>query len=356
MEYMLRKIIHHYGTRRYILLAVITGFFLSLGAFAGSFEECVPLVPIVVSLAIGLGWDKETGLGMSLIAVGCGFASGVLNPFTVGVAQKIAGVPMFSGMSLRFFSGILIYILLILFLRNHAKKIEQPVNADYSDSFKKDSRLEKALLSFGVILGSGILTILASTVISALQDYTMIIVVLMFLIAGIVSASFARMGTRRFFIVFKDGVISILPAILMILMASSIKYILVEGKILDTLLYYSVNFAQQLPKGLVVLFLYLIALILNFFVSSGSAEAILLMPLMVPLAQICGISSNLCVLAYAYGDGFSNVFYPTNAVLLISLGLVDMSYGKYVRWSWKFQAMNLILTSGVLLLGLGIGY
>ena len=95
---------------------------------------------------------------------------------------------------------------------------------------------------------------------------------------------------------------------------------------------------------------------MNFFISSGSAKAFLLMPLIVPLAQMFGISSQLCVVAFAFGDGFSNVFYPTNAALLISLGLADMSYGKWVKYSWKFQMLNLLLTSGLLLLGLTVGY
>ena len=95
---------------------------------------------------------------------------------------------------------------------------------------------------------------------------------------------------------------------------------------------------------------------LNFFIASGSAKAFLLMPLIVPVAEVFGISAQLCVMAYAFGDGFSNVFYPTNPVLLISLGLADVDYGKWVKWSYKFQGLNLLLTSGLLLLGLVIGY
>ena len=95
---------------------------------------------------------------------------------------------------------------------------------------------------------------------------------------------------------------------------------------------------------------------MNFFIPSGSAKAFLLMPLIVPVAQVFGLTAQLCVLAFAFGDGFSNVFYPTNPVLLISLGLADVSYGKWVKFSWKFQLLNLILTSGLLLLGLVTGY
>ena len=95
---------------------------------------------------------------------------------------------------------------------------------------------------------------------------------------------------------------------------------------------------------------------MNFFISSGSAKAFLLIPLIVPIAQLFGISEQLSIVAFAFGDGFSNVFYPTNAALLIALSLVDVSYGKWVKYSWKFQALNLLLTSLLLLSGLVIGY
>ena len=103
-------------------------------------------------------------------------------------------------------------------------------------------------------------------------------------------------------------------------------------------------------------FIFLLVLGITFFIPSGSAKAFMLIPLIVPLAQLFGIHPQLCVLAFAFGDGFSNVFYPTNAALLIALGLADVGYGRWVRYSWKFQMVNLLLTSGLLLLGLAVGY
>ena len=95
---------------------------------------------------------------------------------------------------------------------------------------------------------------------------------------------------------------------------------------------------------------------MNFFFASGSAKVVLLIPIIAPLAQLFGISMQLAIVAFAYGDGFSNVIYPTNAGLLIALGLSDISYGKWFRYSWKFQALNLVLTSALLMLGLAVGY
>ena len=130
----------------------------------------------------------------------------------------------------------------------------------------------------------------------------------------------------------------------------------VEGNVLDTILYGAIEVAQTLPKGIVILFIYLIVLVMNFFIPSGSAKAFLMMPLIVPAAEIFGISAQLCVVAFAFGDGFSNVFYPTNPVLLISLGLADVSYVNWAKWSSKFQLWNLLLTCALLLFGLAVGY
>jgi uncharacterized ion transporter superfamily protein YfcC len=178
----------------------------------------------------------------------------------------------------------------------------------------------------------------------------------MFLVAGIISSFVYGMEKSLFIKTFGKGAIGILPAVVMILMASSIRYTLDEAKILDTLLHGAVVIAADLPRWIVILFIYLIVLVMNFFIASGSAKAFMLIPIIVPLAQLFGISAQLCVLAFAFGDGFSNVFYPTNPALLISLGLVDVSYGKWVKWSVKFQIANIILTCALLLLGFAVGY
>lgn len=308
MKYVLEKITYRFGKERYKLLAIVTLFFMVMGSLIGTYEECVPLVPVIVAMAIRLGWNAYVGLGMSILAAGCGFSAGVLNPFTVGVAQELVGLPMFSGIWFRIVAFVLVYVLLMTFLYCYARRIERPVQET------KES-------------------------------------------ITLMEASHAVAGKGKTIVhTFCNGVISVLPAIVMILMANSIKYTLLEANILDTILQEMVAVAKTLPRWSVVLFIYFITLLIEFFVASGSAKAFLLMPLLVPVAEVLGISAQLCIIAYAFGDGFSNVFYPTNPVLLISLGLSDTDYGKWMKWSWKFQVMTLMLTSGLLLVGLAIGY
>lgn len=311
LRILLDKITLKFGKNRRVLLAVIPLFFMILGSVAGTFEECVPLVPVVVALAVRLGWDVLTGLGMSVLAVGCGFAAGVCNPFTVGVAQELAGLPMFSGIWLRGVSFVVIYFFLMLFLLTYVKKVEKPLGEDFEKI--SEGNMKKIAYSSG-----------------------------------------SRMW--KLVITFKDGVVSVLPGVLLILMANSIRYTLMEGNILDTILQAAVSAASGMPRWGVLLFVYGLVLFLNFFIPSGSAKAFLLMPLIVPLAEAFGISAQLCVMAFAFGDGFSNVFYPTNPVLLISLGLANVSYGTWAKWSVKFQLFNLIVTSALLFFGMAVGY
>jgi len=357
MAYILQKTTDCFSAVRYKLMAIVIFFFMSMGAGIGSFEECVPLVPLVVALSVNLGWDSLTGVGMSLLAAGCGFASGVCNPFTVGVAQQLAGLPMFSGIYLRILSFLLIYALLFCFLRNHAKKIEQPLTKLISASqFSPNDKMDKGMYAFISILSTGIALTLCSSFLTFLQDYTMIIVAVTFLAAGIVSAVLCGMTVTQLAKGFWDGITGIFPAVIMILMASSIKYTLEEAQVMDTLLYKAVGLAKTLPQWAVILFIYLLVLVMNFFIPSGSAKAFMLIPIIIPMAQIFDISAQLCIVAFAFGDGFSNVFYPTNPALLIALGLADISYSSWFKWSIKFQILNLLLTCSILLLGLMIGY
>ena len=357
MRYMLDKITYRFGKNKYQLMACVILFFMAMGSFIGSFEECVPLVPIVVALAVSLGWDALVGVGMSLLAAGCGFAAGICNPFTVGVAQELAGLPMFSGMWFRLIGFALIYSLLWSFLYRYAKKIEKK-GKEYSGEvdFEADKQMDKGLICFVCIVGLGIALVLSSVFVTVLQDYTMIIVAVMFLVAGVWATLISGTKASVLGITFWNGLISVLPAVLMILMANSIKYTMTEAHILDTVLHGAVTAAGELPKWAVILFIYFVVLVMNFFIPSGSAKAFLLMPLIVPVAQVFGISAQLCVLAFAFGDGFSNAFYPTNPVLLISLGLADVNYGTWAKWSGKFQLLNLLLTGALLLVGLAIGY
>lgn len=369
LRYMLGRIYHRFSGKKYTLLVIVAFCFMLLGTFAGSFEEAVPLVPLVVALSYAMGWDALLGLGMSVLAVCCGFSAGVGNPFTVGIAQQLAGLPMFSGMWYRAVGFLIFFALLTFFLVSYAKKIEKDpakslvYNPEKEKEWKSlqpdisgERKMDYALYAFGGFLSMGIGAILISTFVTALQDYLMIIVAIAFLLAGTSSVLLSGYGLKNYLRQFGGGILNFLPGVLVILMASSVRYTLEYAKVLDTILESFVGVTVGISTGAVVLLLYGLVLFMNFFIPSASAKAFLLMPLITPIAQLSGISLQVAVLAFAFGDGFSNTFYPTNPVLLISLGLSGVSYGKWARWSLRLQIPVLVITAIMLLAANGFGY
>ena len=358
ISHMLGLLVRRYGQIRYRLMAVVIFFFMAVGALIGSFEEVIPLVPIVVAMAVGLGWDVQTGVAMSLLAVGCGFASGVANPFTVGIAQALSGLPVFSGLWYRAVSFVLIYLLLLAFVNVHARRIGRNDASPSAGGVEPgtDPKKDLGVRCFSRIMGVGICVIILSGFIPSLADFSMVILSLTFTAAGVTSVLSSGMTLKQFGKSFVRGVAAIAPSIVLILMAGSIRYIMEEGHILDSILHFAMEAGSGMSRGGLILFIYLICMVINFFVPSGSAEAFLLIPIIVPLAGAFGVSAQLCIVAYAFGDGFSNIIYPTNAALIVALGLAGCSYGKWVKYSLPFQLLNLLLTSGLLLLGVVIGY
>lgn len=363
MDYMLRKIVHAAGNKKYVLLVFVTLFFMSMGAFVGSFEECIPLVPLAVVLAVAMGWDELVGLGMSLGAVAFGFSTGVLNPFTTGVAQTLMGLPVFSGISLRLLTFVVIFGCMMLFLVPYAKKCEKRNKSADPDQEQKEisvfvrkENMEASMRFFIGTIGVCFLTIVLSVFIPGLSDYLMILVALFFLIAGVGCCICSRIKPRKAGSYFGYGMLTIMPSLLLIMMAGSIQYTMNESGIFEPISNFAESFISGLPPYVGILFIFLFAMIMNFFVSSGSAEAVLLMPLFASIADSCGMSRQLMVLAFNYGDGFSNVIYFTNPCLLIALSLVGVSYVKWIKWSIKLQAMIAVCCCAILVLGSMIGY
>lgn len=369
LAYMLGTLYEKFNDKKYTLLAVVTLFFMTLGSVIGTFEEAVPMVPICVALAYALGWDALVGLGMSLLAVGCGFSCGISNPFTVGVAQNLANLPIFSGISLRVLTFVLVYLLILAFLNIYARSVEKDpthslvydaesiarwVDIQYAFSFNK--KKSRALTCFAVMLVIGIGVIIASAFYAPLSSVIMPVIGVIFFFTSAITCLVSGMRFGKYLGSFCKGVGSVFPAALLLLMANSVKFTLTESKSLDTILLYAEKLTTGVSPLTIVFVIYALSLFVNLFVASGSAEAMLLIPLLVPLAELTGISKQLVVLSFVYGDGFSDLFFPTSPIMLISLSLVGVSYSKWVGWTFLVQTLILGITVGLLALGFYIGY
>ncbi len=363
--------ISRFGSKKYQMMGVLLLVFMILGSAVGIFEEGITLVPIAVAISFSMGWDSLMGLGISAFAIGMGFAAGTFNPFTVVVAQELADVPVFSGLTLRVLMFVLAYAVLAVFMIAYAKRIEKDPKRSltYEHDLKlrerymhgdltqtlNDPHLKKALRALGLCLGIVFLYILAGFFIKSLTDYTLIVMALLFTIAGFLCGRLSGYGgkvIRDFF----SGCLSVLPAVAFILLAMGVKHVITAGGILDTLLYLLSGSLKNAGPYASALLMFGIVLVLEVFIASGSAKAFLLIPLIAPLADLSGVSRQTVILAYVLGDGFSNMIYPTNTALLIMLGIADIGYGKWFRWVWKPLLAILLLSVGVLCLAVATGY
>jgi len=346
LKSVISRLIKSFGGRKYPMLLVISFFFMALGAFFGIFEEIIPLVPIIIALAFSLGWDSLTGLGMSILATNLGFSMAIFNPFTIGVSQKLAELPLFSGAFPRIILFLVGYAILALFLVTYAKKIDK--HPEKSSVYKEDLLEKNRLRSFEVDVKDDphmrraiiflliffilILAVLvASPFIKFLSDYALPVTGLLFVIGGVGSGLLAGAGKATWRAAW-DGFLGISPAIPLLLMAASVRYIVQMGGILDTLLHSASAFTASLNPFSAALAIYALTLVMEFFISSGSAKALLLIPILIPLADLAGVNRQIAVSAYTFGDGFSNLAYPTNAALIITLSLTVVSYPKWLKW------------------------
>jgi uncharacterized ion transporter superfamily protein YfcC len=152
------------------------------------------------------------------------------------------------------------------------------------------------------------------------------------------------------------GAASMLPAIAMIAIASSIKLVMTESGIMDTIMYHLIRLLDGRSRFVTILLVYLLILILQIFIGSSSAKIMLVMPIIVPICASIGISPAMVILAYCMADGFTDVIMPTNPILLVGLSMANVSYGKWFKWTWKLQLFLLALTALILLFATGIGY
>ena len=369
---VLAGIVARFRARRYLLLLFISLFFMVLGGFFGLLEEIIPLVPLLIALSYSLGWDALVGLGMSILATNIGFSAAITNPFTIGVAQKLAGLPLFSGALMRIPVFIVFYTILAWFLLSYARRIDRDPSSSLLyrqdqhnrsgfkhldlSAVRSNPGTRKAALVFGIFLVLIIAVLISSPFIPFLSSYSLPLVGLLFFIGGLTSGFISEIGGKSIAKALKEGIIGLAPGIPLILMAASTKHIVSNGKVIDTILHGASTTLQNTSPTAAVLIMFVLALVVEFFVASAGAKAVLMMPILLPLADILGVTRQLTVSAYCFGDGFTNLAYPTNAILLIVLGLASVSYGQWMRFTFKLWLVIFPLVALFLWIGTLIGF
>ncbi len=355
--------------RRALLLCMVALVFMCFGAFLGLFEEMLSMLPIVTALCVLIGYDSFTGFLVSIIACGFGFASAITNPFTVLTAAKIIDANPMENVWYRIIIFVVMYALLLGFVflyvrrlkkdpassltQTHDEQLRATGNADEQN--EPASQDEKRIrLTYIVFLLVCLGLIIVCSAIPALRDITVVVLIAYFLIFGLIAGFLAAKAYKPVLKSFLKGVVGALPTIVFIALASSIKYIFDEGSIMPTIVHQINALVEGKNLFLVALVLYAIILVLEFFISSSTAKAILVMG-MLAVVNV-GLSKQMLVLIYTFADGYTNVLFPTSPVLLISLSMIGVDYFKWVKKSVPLFACNLALVILFIALGIIIGY
>ena len=343
------KIIKKLGVENIIITLVMLLFSL-FGAVFGMSEETIAFVVVFIPLAIQMGYDSIVGVCMCYVAAHVGFAGAMLNPFTIGIAQGIADLPLFSGLEYRLFCWVVLTIVGIAFVLWYARRVKarpesSPVYKldDYWRSRMESSEESRLSVRQILILVLFFVTIVALVVGVLKFGWYIEEISALFLAMGILAGIIDRQGADDIAKLFLAGCKDILSAALVVGLASGIIFILKDGCVIDTILYGLTRSLAQVGDVVSLGAMYVFQTLLNVVMPSGSAKAALTMPIMAQFADLIDVSRQTTVLAFQFGDGFTNMLTPTSGVLIGVLGMARIPYGTWLRWVWKFIVALIVL-------------
>ena len=349
------RIVQWLGVENIIITLVMIMFSL-FGAIFGMSEETIAFVVVFIPLAIQMGYDSIVGVCMCYVAAHVGFAGAMLNPFTVGIAQGIADLPLFSGVEYRLFCWIILTLIGIAFVLWYAARVK--AKPERSPVYKLDEYWRNRVESTGqskLSVRQGLILILLLVTIVVLVcgvlecNWYIAEISALFFAMGIVAGIIDRQSADDIAKLFLAGCKDILSAALVVGLASGIIFILKDGHVIDTLLYGLTRSLASLGGVASLGVMYIFQTLLNIVMPSGSAKAALTMPIMTQFADLINISRQTTVLAFQFGDGFTNMLTPTSGVLIGVLGIARIPYGTWLKWAWRF-ILGLIVIGFLLML------
>lgn len=363
---IVNRIVKRFNNHKFLLLCIVSLIFMLFGSLLGLFEEMLTLLPIMVILALSIGYDSFTGFLISICSCGFGFATSITNPFTVLLASELIGVNPLINVWYRIIIFVVIYALMVLWIYLYTRKIGKDETKSYTyehdQSMRQDLEVteevpneKKILITYLIFFGIVLATIITFSLSAALRGYTVVALCAVFLIFGMLASLIAtNFNFKATLKSFGSGALSVLPTILFILMASSVKYILEEGRILPTITHTINNLVGGENPIAIALILFSIVLVLEFFISSSTAKAIFVMSILGVISL--GISKETLVLIYTFGDGYTNMLFPTSPVLLIGLSMIGVSYFKWLKKTWYIFLITFAIAIAFIALAILIKY
>ncbi|MBE6800554.1 MAG: YfcC family protein [Ruminococcaceae bacterium] len=372
LKYIMATLIRKFSNKKYTLMAIVIFVCMLLSSTAGILEESITLVPIAVAVSLAMGWDSLVGLGLSLVSIAWGFTAATFNPFNVVTVQKLADLEVFSGLWLRLLVFVGVYLILFFFLYFYAKKIEKnPTKSIVYESDKalrekftmtdaeavlESPKIRKGTRAFVICILIDAIFIILDFALELGGGLSLPAMGILFTVGGLLAGHFSGLKGKNLGTSFFQGAKTILPAVPLIIFVIAISYVLNEGKIMHTILYELNNVMHGVSPYIAIFILFAVIAILEFFIGSGTAKAFLIMPLVAPLSDLVGITRQSVVTTFCIADGFTNLLYPTSGLMIIAIGLIGVSYGKWIKWSWKLFVAEFAFSALVMLFMVAINY
>ena len=357
-----RAVAKHLKGKEFFFFSIFLALFALFGTTMGMSNEVAIFVPIGITMALSLGLDKVTGMAMVTVGAVSGFTAGLMNPFTVGVAQDIAGVSLFSGMGYR---AVLLVVMLVIdtiyilaydrMVKKHPEKsilYGLPDQEEFQPDDGKDEKINGRQIAVLVVV-FGTLAIL----IYGLMVYQWYFEEMagLFLAMGVICGLISGLSPSKIATTFTVGAKGIAGSALTVGFARGIQIVLTDAMVIDTIANAVAQVVNALPASVQSVGFFLAQTCVSFVITSGSGMAAVTIPLMSPVADLIGLSRQSLVLAYQMGDGFSNLLLPTTSSLLGTLAVAKVPYGRWVKFMFPlfliWTVLGCVMMIGARLIG-----
>lgn len=352
------------GKEKLIILALLT-LFAIMGTI-GFGEGGIPFIPLAMAVVMGMGYDRITAFATSTVGLAIGFTAGVVNFYTTGVSQSIVGLPIYSGLGFRIISLLIFVVISAVYILRYANKTKADptksiVMEEYAEQLQNTQSAEYEEEEFTLpkkIALLGLVGVLVGSAFGAIQlGWGMPQLSAVYAIYAVFLVIILRLSPSEAAVTFGEGAARLLPTGLAIGFARSVMILMDQAQIIDTAVHSLSGLLSHTGSIITLLILFLVVIFFNFFVVSGSGKAMILMPIMGPLGKILGINQQVMVVVYQFGDGFTNYLWPTSGGLMAALGMSNVNYADWVKFSFKlfmllhFAAFILIVIAHYMGLG-----
>lgn len=350
IDRLLQLILTKFAGKELWIIPILLGFFSLSGATFGMSEEAIPYLLIILPILLKIGFDRILIVALPLVGTAVGWAGAFTNPFNIGIAQQIAGLPIFSGMAVRIGLFIVLYLAAAIYFTLYGARILKDPSRSLigigpaDDSFASPTSTDNPLTTRDiVILWVFIATIVAVPVGIIAFGWFITEMSALFVIMALVVAIIAKMNYNTVADSFTKGCQDLLVAALSVGLAYSGISLLENAHVIDTIIYGLSTAVGTLSSNWAAVGMAGAQSAINFIVTSGSGQAALTMPIMAPLADLVDVSRQTAVLAYQFGDGISNGFTPTNGAMMAGLAIGGVSWFKWVRFLWPLMVIFYVL-------------